>query len=372
MEIIQLVHTLNYGDAISGEACTLARLLTEAGVRNAIYSVHTHEKLRGLSLDYRKLRSDLEGMREPVTLLLHYSIDSPLNRLFVEIEPARRVLLYHNLTPDHWYVGYNGRVVADLRKGRAELPQLLARCDFVLADSEFNRSELLEFGAKDVSVLPLPLDDERWNVAPNSGISRALQAHGGDNILHVGRLAPNKRIEDIIKAFYFYHHKMNDRSRLWLVGIDIDTEIYSFELRRLIAELRLKDSVSMVGAVADSELRAFYENSDLYICMSEHEGFCLPLLEAMFFGVPVIAFDACAVADTLGDSGILVAKKNPALLAELISIVLQDSSAREELARRGRERVKAFSLARFKATFESELFERLQGPSSGIIAAQAH
>lgn len=363
MQIHQFVHTLNYGDAISGEALTLQRLLRSRSVKSNIYVVHAHEKVRNNAVPYQNFVEHLATARaagEEVCVILHYSIASPLNALCAETPGVTKVLIYHNLTPPHWFRPYNRRVYADLVRGREELPGLLQQMDIVLADSAFNAAELEEFGHRGAQVLPLPLDLEKWSVDPNPGITRVLRGHGGRNVLHVGRFAPNKCLEDILKAFYFYHHKIDRSSRLWLVGIDIDTELYSFELRRLISRLHLKPAVNFVGAVADGELRAFYENSHAYLCMSEHEGFCLPLLEAMHFGLPVIAYDATAVGATVGDAGVLVRKKAPAETAEILNIVITDKTLRGDLVRRGRERVAQFSTDKFLLVLEEVLLAKLR------------
>lgn len=356
MRIHQFVHTLNYGDAISGEALAISRLLRKGGHESLIYSVNTHEKLEGQSRDYRSFREDLSLEKEEKTaVILHYSIASPLNQLLLEEPGIVRGLIYHNLTPVKWFAAYNHRVAEDLRKGVKELPKLLDKVDFVWADSEYNRKELRTFGCERAQVLPLLFDEEKWSVSANPGICNVLKGHGGKNLLHVGRLAPNKCIEDIIKAFYFYHHKIEKNSRLWLIGSDIDTEIYSFELRSMVSELRLKEAVSFVGSVSNGELRAFYENADLYLCMSEHEGFCLPLLEAMQFQVPVIAFDSAAVSETLGNGGMMLAQKDPSRLAELIDLVIVDPEIRQKLISEGKERVRAFSESQFANALEEKL-----------------
>ena len=359
MKIHQFVHTLSYGDAISGEAVAIRRLL---GGSN-IYCVHCHEKLKHEAREWTFFEQDLQdslAAGEEVAVILHYSIDSPLNRIFSESTGFKRALIYHNLTPEHWFFGYNPRVVADLRRGREELPELLRLVDVPLADSDFNRRELGAFGCETAEVLPLFIDPVKWAVAANPGIVRILKSQGGKNILHVGRFAPNKRLEDIIKAFYFYHHKIEEKSKLWLVGSDIDTEIYSFELRMLINELRLKDAVEIVGQVADTELRSFYEASDLYLCMSEHEGFCVPIVEAMHFGCPVIAFDSSAVGETMGDGGLLLADKSPAAVAELINIVMTDDQLRGELIRRGKARSESYREENFVKQFEKVLLNPLR------------
>lgn len=351
-EISQFVHTLNYGDAISGEAVAIRQLLSQWSIANTIYSVHAHEKMKQHCKNYQQFEAGR-------ALILHYSIGSPLNEVFYQTQGVKKVLIYHNLTPEKYFLGYNTRVVRDLRQGRQELPRLLSACDLVLADSSYNKQELDELGYPMSQVLPLPLDISKWSVPANPGIARALRGHGGKNFLHVGRLAPNKCIEDIIKSFYFYHHKINQKSRLWLIGIDCDTEIYSFELRRLISELRLKEAVTFVGSVHDGELRAFYENSDLYLCMSEHEGFCLPLVEAMYFGLPVIAYNACATGETLGTGGLLLEKKAAAEIAELMNLVIEDSALREALIHHGKQRAAVFTSQSFQEQFKRCCLDQL-------------
>ncbi len=360
MNIHQFVHTLSYGDAISGEALAIRRMLRAEGHESQIYCLHAHEKLKAYGRSWNHYLEDLEhSERSGVgsAVVMHYSIGSPLNALFTE--RTVRALIYHNLTPERWFLGYNPRVVGDLQQGRIELPSLLTGVEVVLADSEFNRRELHGFGCESAEVLPLFIDTEKWSVPANAGIARAVRGHGGKNIVHVGRLAPNKCIEDIIKSFYFYHHKIEERSKLWLVGMDIDTEIYSFELRRLISELRLQEAVEFVGTVADSELRAIYEGADLYLCMSEHEGFCVPLVEAMYFNVPVVAFDSTAVGGTLGSGGILLGRKSPAETAELMHLVISDPAVAAAMRTAGAERVREFAPEVFLANLRQRLIEPL-------------
>lgn len=353
MRVFQLIHTLNYGDAISGEALTIKRLLTEQGIVNEIYGLQAHELLKHELRPWSELTANLESSSaesgdERTTVVLHYSIGSPLNDLYRSLKGVKRVLIYHNLTPASWFANYNYRVCEDLKSGLLELPELLACSDKLVADSDFNSSELNQLGFSNTSVLPLVLDEQKWDIEENAGIRQILSNTGGKNWLHVGRVAPNKCIEDIIKAFYFYCYKIDKKSRLWLVGHDIDTEIYSFELRRLVAYLQLKENVSFVGAVADCELKAFYRHSDVYLCMSEHEGFCVPLIEAMYFGLPVIAYNSSAIGQTLGDAGVLVESKQPHLIAELTDLVVRDQSLRKEMVEKGAAQAERFGLDSFR------------------------
>jgi glycosyltransferase involved in cell wall biosynthesis len=158
--------------------------------------------------------------------------------------------------------------------------------------------------------------------------------------MHVGRLAPNKCIEDIIKIFFFINNKLKVPSKLWLVGIDTDTELYSFSLKRMTRELGISDAVRFVGCFADSEVKALYQHADCYLCMSEHEGFCLPVVEAMHFGVPVIAYQATALPETLKNGGILVSEKRHAEIAELILELKNNQKLKSEVVERGCQRVK--------------------------------
>lgn len=341
LKIDQFIHTLQYGDAITGEALTIKRILNEMGHSSEIYSLHSHHLLKNLSKKMNEYESS-DG------LILHYSLNSPQNEVYIKSSCKNKFLIYHNLTPESWYMPYNGRVYDDLVLGKSHLPNLINETNFCLADSSFNASELKEFKPKSLEVLPLLIDPKRWESSPNSGIIEALKAQGGKNILHVGRIAPNKQIEEIIKAFYFYHHKFCKNSRLWLVGHDIDTEIYSFELRKLIIDLSLTEAVQFTGSVSDDELQGFYSASDAYICMSAHEGFCVPIIEAMHHNLPVVAYNSSAIGETLGKAGILLDDLNPLKTAIALDKAISDQNVRTSLIRAGHDQVKNFSIENFK------------------------
>lgn len=343
----QLVHTLSYGDAISGEVLALQRVLRSIGFQSEIYAINVHPKLKGRAIDYREFPSGFDG-----EVILHYSLGSPLNDLYLGLTSATRGLIYHNLTPPSWFKGVNPRIVRDLEAGLEELPKLCQETDRLLADSDFNAAELESFGFK-AEVLELCVDLERWDLEENSGIAALIDSDPGMHILHVGRLAPNKCIEDIIKSFYFLHHKIDERSKLWLVGIDIDTELYSFELKRLVRELALHDAVKFVGCLADSELKALYRRASAYLCMSEHEGFCLPVVEAMHFGVPVVAYASSAVPATIGSGGVLVHEKRHAEIAELVAEIHTNTALREKLSVAGKKRAAELSYSRFEKAVKS-------------------
>lgn len=341
--IHQLVHTLSYGDAISTEVLAMQRCLEAAGFASSIFALHEHPKLKGRTRPLAALSEESEA-----DLVLHYSLGSPLNEAYRNWRSGRRVLVYHNITPARWFRGINERVAHDIERGIAELPELCAISDRVWADSNFNVREIEVLGYV-ASVLDLPIDPARWDRPRNQGIFEAVRATPGMHVLHVGRLAPNKCVDDIIKSFYFFQRYMQQASTLWLVGIDTDTELYSFGLRRLAAGLGLEDRVKFLGCLADEEVRALYEACSLYVCMSEHEGFCLPIIEAMYFGLPVIAYAAGAVPETVGNGGILVREKRHLEVAALMAEVLSDSALKDRLIESGKRRVNNFSFERFGA-----------------------
>jgi glycosyltransferase involved in cell wall biosynthesis len=341
--IHQLVHTLSYGDAISTEVLALQRVLHSLRYESEIFAIHEHPLLQGRSVPYTALAG-----HESADIVLHYSLGSPLNPLYSSWTRGRRTLVYHNITPAMWYRSVNQRVADDIEAGLRDLPELCRLSDAVWADSPYNAAEIGAYGFS-CEVLELLVDPARWEGARNEGIYSSVKDSPGVQVLHVGRLAPNKCLEDVIKAFYFLVKYIDKQARLRLVGIDTDTELYSFALRELASHLGIADAVEFVGPLSDSEVRAMYEASDVYICMSEHEGFCLPLIEAMHFGLPVVAFSAGAVPETLGSGGVLVREKRHAEIGQLLADIATPGELRERLVGNGRERVGYFSFERFAA-----------------------
>ncbi len=348
--IHQLVHTLSYGDAISSEVLALQRVLSEHGVDSHIYAINVHPKYKGRAEDYRNFPKQFLG-----EVVLHYSLGSPLNGLYRGLSEAKRTLIYHNITPSKWFRGVNPRVARDIENGINDLGEVCRTSTRCLADSSYNAKELQQFGVE-AKILSLPVDTDRWDEQANAGILAMLKNDPSLHLLHVGRIVPNKKLEDIIKVFYFLKNYVHKQSKLWFVGIDTDAELYSFALKRMITEFGLDDSVTFTGGLADSEVRAFYEGASVYMCMSEHEGFCLPVAEAMNFGLPVVSFSAGALTETIANGGILVDQKRPAELAELVSLIHQDVGLKKQLVAAGKNRIAEMSYSKFEQS-ALKLFE---------------
>ena len=341
-KIAQLVHTLSYGDAISTEVLSIHRVCQELGWQSQIYAINEHPKLKGQSIKYQELDSSYDG-----EVILHYSLGSPLNDLYRSLTKAKRNLIYHNLTPAKTFAAVNPRIVRDIESGLRELPELLKISDKIISDSEFNASEITAYGFSS-EVLEIPFDPNRWDLPANTGIAAQIKNDPALHIVHVGRLAPNKKIEDLIKTCYVLRENINRNIRLWLVGIDIDTELYSFALKRMINFLGLEQEVRLVGCFADSEVRALYENASVYVCLSEHEGYCLPVIEAMHFGLPVIAYNSSALPQTVASGGIIIDQKDYLQLALLINEVGTNAALKQQLASAGRKRLGSLSMDNFK------------------------
>jgi L-malate glycosyltransferase len=321
----QVLAALSYGDAIGNEALAIQRHLRGAGLRSDIFAEGVHPRMSGLARplwEYRQVSS-------PDTVcLFHFSIGSAAGRL-VHHAPDRLVCIYHNITPADFFLGFHPHLAGLCYHGRRELEAFAPRAELGLGDSEFNRRELEGAGFRRTAVLPIVLDLDAYRRPPSPVIHR-LYDDGRANILFVGRIIPNKRIDDLIRVFAVYQRWLEPRSRLLLVGDHRGHERYYDRLREMVRELGV-DEVVFTGHVDDDELLACYSVADLFLCLSEHEGFCVPLLEAMTFGIPVLAYDAGAVAETLRGGGVLLKDKPPQEVAELVHRVRTDPALRRSV-----------------------------------------
>jgi glycosyltransferase involved in cell wall biosynthesis len=196
-----------------------------------------------------------------------------------------------------------------------------------------------------LGVLPIVFDSERYAVRPSRRVMRRYSR--GLNVLFVGRVAPHKRHEDLIRVFCHLKRSARPDARLLLVGSTWGTEPYVESLRAYVQRLGLTDVV-FAGHVGAAEWAACYRRASVYLSMSEHEGFGVPLLESMHFGVPVIAYKAAAVPETLGGAGLLLTARNHAGTAELIALLEEDNNLRERVIARQRERLQDFMPARVR------------------------
>jgi glycosyltransferase involved in cell wall biosynthesis len=344
----QLVPNFGPGDAIGNHVRALQGLLRGWGYASDVYAQHIDRTVAREARFYRHYR---EVSRPDTTVLFHFSIGSEVTAFFAGL-PDRRVVIFHNITPPEYFVGVNARVADRCRRGRWELGRLAGVTDLALGVSEFNRQELVTAGFRRTGVLPLLVD---WSQYAHPPVRRLAEAHAGrTTLLHVGRIAPNKRIEDLLKAFYFYR-RLDPGCRLLVVGSAVDMEAYLAGCQKLAAELGLLDAVVFTGAVSQAELCTYYRVASAYLCLSEHEGFCVPLLEAMHFGVPIVAYAATGVPGTLGDAGLLVADKDFPTIAELVHGVVTDPALRARVVAGQQARLRTFDAAAIGALLRAHL-----------------
>ncbi len=351
MRVFQLMPTIAMGDAVSNDAVAVGKVLRSMGYDTEIYADSIDKRLpSGTARSFDKF----PRITSNDTIIYHLSTGSAMTYVLNNYK-CRKGIIYHNITPSYFYRPYNGEMVETLEYGRNSIAQLADKVDFCLADSEYNMRELRELGYKcSISVRPVLIPFTDYAQRPDDTIIKQYDNDGFVNFLFVGRIAPNKKHEDIIKIFYTYHKYCNPKSRLIFVGSWNETELYYRRLLRYVDALGL-DNVVFTGHITFRQLLAYYQIADMFICMSEHEGFCVPLVEAMYFGVPVMAYNAAAVPDTLGGTGILLNDKDPFEAALMADRVLTDTALRREIISEQRRRQQDFSYNAVKSQLEEQL-----------------
>jgi glycosyltransferase involved in cell wall biosynthesis len=323
--IHQVLATLGYGDAIGHEVLGIQKVLRNAGYQSEIFVQTADYRLEDRTRDYLEMR---DASHPDNILIHHFSIGSRASRLAYAL-PDRMVLVYHNITPPEYFLGVNRTLARLCYLGRRELRFYRHRCDLALGDSEYNRQELeaLEFPV--TGVLPVVPDFDHLAGPPNF-VRAGDFDDGWVNVLFVGRVIPNKRVEDVIRCFHAYKQFFNPRSRLLLVGSHAGFEKYVSMVRGFAAQIGAQD-VHLIGHVSNEELTAYYEVADLFLCCSEHEGFCVPLIESFHMGVPVLAYAATAVPATMDGAGVLFTDKHPMHVAALIDAVISDRPLQDRI-----------------------------------------
>ena len=338
-EVHQVVAALSAGDAVGNEALVFQQILRSRGYASEIYagSIAPDMAEKGLpAKDYAR-RSEDEG----AATILHFAIGSPVvQQVLARREPL--ILRYHNITPHEFFLGFSGHLVGLTYHGARDLAALAPRAALGLAVSEFNRRDLVAAGFARTDVLPLAMNLAALDETPDPVVAARFK-DGRRNLLFVGRVAPNKKIEDLVRVFCAYQRYVEPESRLFIVGDARGFEHYTRRLHELVSHLRI-DEVVFAGAVTQSELNAYYLRADAFLGLSEHEGYGAPLIEAMHFGLPVVAFEAGAVRETLQGGGVLLQEKKPEEIAEVLGMLIPEGPMRSAVLE-----TQARSLARIRA-----------------------
>lgn len=349
MRVDQWVPALHRGDAIGDSARLMRDAFRAWGHQADVYALELDEDLEG---DGRRFADWRAGGRGDV-VLLHYALPSPLTPALAEVA-SRRVLLHHNITPPEFFAAWDTELTRICELGRRELGTL-SGVELGLADSEYNRAELEQAGFAPTGVLPIAMDFARYRERPDPVRLRMLR-DGRTNLLFVGRLSPNKAHADLIRLAAAWRRWLDPGVRLVLVGKPPRRPGYLHALRGLAAALGLGASdVVFTGHVDHAELLACYGSADLFVSMSEHEGFGVPLLEAMLLDVPVLAYRCTAVADTLGSAGLQFSEKRLPEVLELGAALVGDPALRERVLAGQRRRLRDFEPERVMEKLEGYL-----------------
>ncbi|MBU1669813.1 MAG: glycosyltransferase family 4 protein [Actinobacteria bacterium] len=358
MRVHQLCARVEFGDAVSNHVIEIDRALGSWGYETDVFASTMDAFGAEVACPDEGYSAHIDSPGD--ILIYHYSLFCPNYRQYLDSR-NRKILVYHNITPPEYFAPYDRGVAEFCRKGRGLLPELKG-CDLALGDSEFNRMELVQagFDPDRTGVLPIFVDYQGLR----SLAARGEQAGRGGafRVLFVGRAVPNKRLEDLIRAFYYYHRCVNADSRLDLVGASW-VDRYDAQLRWLVDSLALWDSVDFPGRVGDAELAAYYSSADAFLSMSEHEGFAVPLVESMAFDLPVVAYSSTAIPYTLEGAGLSFRQKDYPMVGELLESLRTDGALREKVLAGQRARLEAFSPDSVRAALQAAL-RRVEGAAA--------
>lgn len=357
----QAVEAILPGDATSDQVLLLQRWLREMGLQSDIYAALNKGGQREGVRPFAP--QDLAG--EDLVMFHHTMGSDMLDQLAAAGVPL--LLIYHNITPPQFFSRLDLGVAQQLLRGRKQLAQIRAQTVLALSDSPYSELELKDLGFATTGVLPIVLDEAMVNIAPDEALLAACRA-AGPLLLFVGRLAPNKRQEDLIKLLSYYR-RAQPEARLALVGGQAEKDYVTW-LKRLTRTLGLEEAVIFAGHVTQQEMVTYYRAADLFVSMSEHEGFGKPLIESMYLDLPVLAYASTAVPSTLGGAGVLFNHKDYEALAELVDLLVHDRALRGQLLAGQRQRVQAFLEPQVKAQLEGYLAGLGLRPGAPATAAQ--
>jgi glycosyltransferase involved in cell wall biosynthesis len=358
MEIHQVIVSASPGDAVTNAALGTRELLRRIGP-SEIFARYVHPRLAGDVLLLGEYPGRATAARGQNLLVYHASIGEPEVLSFLLQRPERLVLVYHNITPAEYFAVLDPAFAELLAVGRAELGMLRDRVDLALAVSAYNARELEALGYRDVRLSPLVVDVESLrSLQPNPQTVAHLEEHlHGPLVLFVGQLLPHKRPDLLLEAYHVLVTYLVPDAYLAMVGPSRQQDGYRDVLEAFRLELNLQ-SAWIPGRVAPDELVAFFRAASVFVTLSEHEGVCVPLLEAMAFGLPVAARDFAAIPDTLGGAGLLLPPEDdPLLIAEALARLIEDEDLRARLVALGTERLADFEPEKARATFLAHLAE---------------
>lgn len=339
----QFLNGASVGDAITDQALLIRHWLRETGFDSHIYAEHIHP---AMVEEVRPFDSYQPGADEEY-VVYHHGIGSATVGLLQTLA-LKIILVYHNVTPPGFYKSTNPQLAKQLAEGQAQLGILPSQTPLALADSAYNELDLIDKGFARTGVLPIALVEEKYDLASDPALIKAY-AGSGPLLLFLGRLAPNKKQEDLIKLLYYYRRIQPD-ARLLLVGDPWAPEYVGW-LKSLAESLGLGQAVIFVGHVNQAQMVTYFRLAHLYVSMSEHEGFGKPLIEGMHLGLPILAYATSAVPYTMGEAGVLFHHKHFPALAELVDMLVTDKSLRARIVSRQQTHARLFLESQVRYTW---------------------
>jgi glycosyltransferase involved in cell wall biosynthesis len=335
----QILPTFERG-AVGGHSLMVREWLRRSGHTSEIYAAELHPSIAGEGA------FELGLYKGGADVLVYQMAIGSIAGDFVLKRSEPLAVNYHNLTPARYYAGWEPVAAFGVAWGRGQLHDLAGRAALGIADSGYNEEELVQLDYARTTVVPILLDIDAFAVEPDPAITRRAET----TWLFVGRLAPNKAQHDLVKAFAAYRRFHDGDAHLVLVGGGVD-DTYGRTLAKFVHALGLDDAVTIAGGVSHAQLAAYYATADVFVVVSEHEGFCVPLLEAMHHEVPIVAYASSAVPETLGAGGLLLQTKDPCTVAAGVARVVGDAGLRAQLVRAGTARISDFHVSRTGPAF---------------------
>ncbi|MCB0330282.1 MAG: glycosyltransferase family 4 protein [Bdellovibrionales bacterium] len=346
--IHQIVPAMNYGDAVANTALVLQECFREWGVASEIFCHVWSKELKARFLNLEDILDDNQSL-----FLYHHCTGGTAAFEHFSKLKSRKAMLFQNITPPKFFENWSDDSAQHSATGLREIDMLRSVIEFALVPSSFNESVLFEHNIHRTYHIPLVFQESHLQSRFSLPILQKIYSEDAFNILTVGRLAPNKKIEDILDSFALLQKKSAKPVRLFIVGSRAGYERYSAFLLQKTIELQISDCL-FLGKVPQDELAAYYQLADCYLCLSEHEGFCVPLVEAMYSKVPIVAFSAGAIPETLGNSGVLLEEKSPETVSNSILQISEDSSFRESLIQKQSAELPRFSIDALKTSLQTK------------------
>lgn len=342
--IIQIVSFLYYGDAVGNDVLAIGHALEEEGIATAIFTKDAHAAMRERGVFPIAYLPELK--KDDIVIYHFASQDAFVDK--IKRLGCQVVLRYHNVTPPIYFHGFDPQAEQIAAHALEQVKNLKETVGYVMGDSQFNCENLKRMGYRcPMETVPVLIPFAEYAKEPDDGIVKRYR-DGRTNLIFVGRCAPNKKIEDVIQCFAAYQRTYDPQARLFLAGSYQKEGAYYAYLKKIIQKEGVSD-VIFTGHISFAKLLAYYRVSDVFLCMSEHEGFCVPLAEAMYLNVPVIAFRSSAVTQTLGDAGVLTDAKEPGAVAVQIHKIVTEPEYEQRLVRLGQERIRELAYDKVKS-----------------------